>query len=300
MIPPPPPRCCPRPCPFHPAAAHARAHGVPAEPLAGGPPGQGGGGALPPPHRAHLGARGGLGWGGGGRAPWCSGGERQGGQDDRSPAAAVQLLQHARASPAGRALLHRRPAHRRRPCLQVPVSERHAVVVQSPVHYSIRSMLLGRVGFPLCVCRGADETGGRSAAARGARPAPAVHWARCPGRSAACLVGHLTTPIRRSAPTHPAAHTQAGEYLAFDWRPEEGSVLHVVPLLGGEVSGAGARGSGTACSLQAHRVRSSCTPPCAPCLLTPAPPMARPTPRTGAGAQLPRARLPGGPLCQRV
>jgi hypothetical protein len=29
---------------------------------------------------------------------------------------------------------------------------------------------------------------------------------------------------------------QATDHMVFDWRPEHGSLLHVVPLLGGKVS----------------------------------------------------------------
>jgi hypothetical protein len=32
--------------------------------------------------------------------------------------------------------------------MQVPVSEQYAVVVQNPVHYNIRAMVMGQVGGP--------------------------------------------------------------------------------------------------------------------------------------------------------
>lgn len=191
---------------------------------------------------------------------------------------------------------HRRPHRRLRCCSprklapshvlpQVPVSERYAVVVQPPVTYNIKSMVLGQVRQ--LVHR---EPGGAAKNGQDERCLP-PHPPHC-----ACLA----PPCQ-----------QAGDYIVFDWKPEHDSLLHVVPLLGGEVGrdAPGVSGAPWLLSSTGFTPASRCAsaqhptagrpPDLAPrgCSFMAVPPFP-----WHAGQGLPRPRLPGHPLgeCLRV
>jgi carotenoid cleavage dioxygenase-like enzyme len=102
------------------------------------------------------------------------------------------------------------------------VSERYAVVVQNPIFYNVRAMMLGQVS------------------PRRARPAEMCAPAGC---LLATLLGHARPASRAALPCpcasiqHAACHpsTQTSDFMVFDWKPELGTLLHVVPLHGGQV-----------------------------------------------------------------
>jgi hypothetical protein len=90
------------------------------------------------------------------------------------------------------------------------VSEHYALVVQCPVFYNIKALMMGLVSS------GSSLSTPRSLALRGP---PAWQLGRD-------LVGFVP----------PLARLQASDYMVFDWKPQMGTLLHVVPLLGGPVS----------------------------------------------------------------